>query len=338
MDDAFAIEVLGKFDEPWAIALLPGGDAALITERRGRLLLWRRGEPARSVAGVPEVDYGGQGGLGDVAVQATNDGKGPLVYLSWVEAGSGDTRGAVAARARLVLEGNPRLEALDLFWRQQPKVSGRGHFSHRFAFSANGATLYIASGDRQKMAPAQDPASDLGKIFRFGAGNPDRVTDVRDPVSLGHRNILGMKVDPQGRLWEVEHGPAGGDELNLVKQGANYGWPVVSEGDHYGGQEILPHSARPDLVAPALSWNPVIGPGDMIFYSGRMWPEWKDQVLIAGMVSQGLVRVRIAGETASEQARYPLGKRIRAITEAPDGSLLVLEDGTGGRLLRLSRK
>ncbi len=338
MGDAFAIEELARFDEPWAMAQITGTPFVLVTEKKGQLQLWQKGKPPLAVAGVPAVDYGGQGGLGDVAVQQLADGTGVMVYLSWVEAGDNDTRGAAAGRARLALGDAPRLEGLDVFWRQQPKVSGRGHYSHRFAFSANGSELYIASGDRQKMIPAQDPASDLGKIFRFGVGNPDRVTDARDPVSMGHRNILGLKFDAEGRLWDLEHGPAGGDELNLVKPGQNYGWPLVSQGNHYGGQSIPRHPTRPEFAGPAISWNPVIAPGDFIFYSGKMWPEWKGQVLIASLGTGGLVRVKIAGETASEEARYPLDNRIRSIAEAPDGSLLVLEDGEGGRLLRLTRK
>ena len=150
--------------------------------------------------------------------------------------------------------------------------------------------------------------------------------------------MLGLQFDAQGRLWDLEHGPAGGDELNLVRPGQNYGWPLVSDGDHYDGKPIPRHATRPDLAAPAISWNPVIAPGDFIFYSGKMWGEWKGQALIAGLKTLGLVRVRIDGEKAIEQARYPLGKRIREIREAGDGSLYVLEDGPGGRLLRLSRK
>lgn len=156
--------------------------------------------------------------------------------------------------------------------------------------------------------------------------------------SYGHRNVLGLKFDAQGRLWDLEHGPQGGDELNLVKPGQNYGWPLVSDGDHYGGKPIPRNRTRPDLAQSAISWNPVIAPGDFVFYSGKMWPEWRDQALIAGLGCECLVRVRIDGEKANEEARYPMGKRIREIAEAPDGSLLLLEDGEDARLLRLTRK
>ena len=335
----FTVTEIARFEEPWAMAFLPGTPLALVTERKGRLLLWEEGGEVREVTGVPPMDYGGQGGLGDVAVRMVTQGGAPrpMVYLSWAEAGAGDTRGAAAGRAWLALDGQPRLEGLDVFWRQSPKVTGRGHYSHRFAFSPDGAELFLASGDRQKMAPAQDPASDLGKIFRFGIGNPDRVTDARVTVSMGHRNMLGLAFDAQGRLWALEHGPRGGDELNLVRQGANYGWPLVSQGDHYDGRAIPRHATRPDLAPPALSWNPVIAPGGMVIYRGDLFPQWRGQALIAALGAQGLVRVAIEGDTpAREVARYDLGTRIRAIAEREDGSIWLLEDGPGARLLRLT--
>ena len=317
------------------MAFIPGTPYALITEKKGRLMFWEDGGAVREVGGVPQVDYGGQGGLGDVAL-SPNFAEDGLVYLTWAEAGPNDTRGAVAGRARLQLGESPRLGPIDIFWRQSPKVAGRGHYSHRLAFSPNGAELFIASGERQKMQPAQDPASDLGKIFRFGTGNPDRVTDVRDMVSMGHRNILGLAFDGQGRLWSLEHGPAGGDELNLIHEGGNYGWPVVSNGDHYDGKAIPRHATHPEFAAPALSWNPVIAPGGMIVYRGDLFPEWRGQAVIAALGAQGLVRVAIDGDKAREIARYSLGNRIRAIAEREDGSIWLLEDGVNARLLKLT--
>jgi glucose/arabinose dehydrogenase len=222
----------------------------------------------------------------------------------------------------------------------------RGHYSHRIAFSPDGKHLFVASGDRQKMQPAQDLRANLGKVVRLlpdGTPAPGNPFAAKGGVSaeiwsFGHRNVLGLRFDLEGRLWDLEHGPAGGDELNLVKPGTNYGWPLVSNGNHYSGKAIPRHASRPDLAAPAISWNPVIAPGDFLFYSGKLWPEWKGQALIAGLGSGGLVRVRIDGERAVEVARYPLGNRFREVVEAEDGSLYVLEDGPGGRLFRLTRK
>lgn len=346
MENAFKVEALGEFDEPWAMASIPGTNLMLISEKSGRLKVWEQGYPARDVAGVPTVDYGGQGGLGDVALSPDfqTDSR---IYLTWVEAGSNDTRGAVLGTALLDLSATaPRLYDLKVIWRQTHKVTGRGHYSHRIAFSPDGRHLFIASGDRQKFTPAQDLSNNLGKVLRLNldgtpaTGNPFAAKGGAGAEiwSYGHRNILGLKFDAEGQLWDLEHGPAGGDELNLVKPGQNYGWPLVSQGDHYSGEKIPRHATRPDLAAPAISWNPVIAPGDFIFYSGRMWLEWKGQALVAGMGSGGLVRVSIKGGKGTEQARYPLGNRIRGILEAPDGALLLLEDGEEGRLLRLSKK
>ncbi|MEQ1541922.1 MAG: PQQ-dependent sugar dehydrogenase [Novosphingobium sp.] len=343
---AFARTPIATFAEPWAMALLPGGEQALVTEKAGKLWLVSLEDGRKvPVAGVPGVDYGGQGGLGDVALAPDFAATG-LIYLTWAEAGQGDQRGAALGWATLVAGPTAQLAGLEVLWRQSPKVSGRGHYSHRIAFSPDGKYLFLASGERQKFAPAQDLSTNLGKILRLNrdgspaAGNPfaGRSDPGAEVWSYGHRNVLGLKFDAQGRLWDLEHGPQGGDELNLVKPGQNYGWPLVSDGDHYGGKPIPRNRTRPDLAQSAISWNPVIAPGDFVFYSGKMWPEWRDQALIAGLGCECLVRVRIDGEQAIEEARYPMGKRIREIVVAPDGALLVLEDGEDGRLLRLTRK
>lgn len=336
----FAVTPLATLDAPWAIAVLPRG-GVLVTEKAGKLKLVDG--TVKDVAGVPAVDFGGQGGLGDV-VLAPDYAKSGMIYLSWAEAGENDTLGAVIGRAKLVLGDVPRLEGLEIIWRQSPKVTGRGHYSHRIAFSPDGKLMFVASGDRQKMDPAQDLSVNLGKVLRLlpdgkpAPGNPfaEKGGVSAEIWSYGHRNILGLGFDPQGRLWDLEHGPAGGDELNLVEPGKNYGWPVVSEGDHYDGRDIPPHSSRPELTAPNISWTPVIAPGDMVFYSGKLFREWRGQLLIAGLANKGLVRVTIDGTKVTEAARYPLDKRIRDVAEAPDGSLLVIEDRDGGRLLKLT--
>lgn len=339
----FTTAEVAVFKQPWAMAFLPGTPYALVTERAGKLKLWQEGRPARDVAGVPAVDYGGQGGLGDV-VPAPDYAQSGLVYLSWAEAGDGDTRGAAVGRARLVLDGTPRLERLQVIWRQSPKVTGRGHYSHRIAFSPDGRYLFVASGDRQKMTPAQDLSVNLGKIVRLlpdgspAPGNPFASRGGVSPQiwSFGHRNILGLAFDPEGRLWDLEHGPAGGDELNLVDSSKNYGWPLVSDGDHYDGRPIPRHSSTDAYAKPAISWNPVIAPGDFIFYTGDAFPQWKGQALVAGMVVPAIVRVSIEGNTARELERIPFDNRLREIEQGPDGAIWLLEDGETGRLLKLS--
>ncbi|MCW1384256.1 PQQ-dependent sugar dehydrogenase [Novosphingobium sp. KCTC 2891] len=337
------IEDKAVFREPWAMAFLPGTPYALVTEKAGGLKLWQDGSPARDVAGVPKVDYGGQGGLGDVK-PAPDFAQSGTIYLTWVESGPADTRGAVLGRGRLVLDAAPRIEGLSVIWRQAPKVTGRGHFSHRIAFSPDGKYLFLSSGERQKFTPAQDLTVNLGKVLRLlpdgtpAPGNPfaDKGGVSAQIWSYGHRNLLGLKFDPQGRLWDLEHGPAGGDELNLVEPGRNYGWPLVSDGDHYDGKPIPRHKTRPDLAAPAISWNPVIAPGDFIFYTGDRFPAWKGQAIIAGMGSMGLVRVAIDGTKAREVERIGLDNRVREIEQGPDGAIWILEDSEEGRLRKLT--
>lgn len=339
----FTTATLATFDEPWAMALLPDG-RLLVTEKRGTLKLF---DPATrrsgTVDGVPAVAHGGQGGLGDIAVHPhfTDNGR---VYLSYAEAGPGDTRGAAVACARLVLDdkGGGRLADLDVIWRQVPKTGGQGHYGHRLLFGPDGK-LWISSSERQKFDPAQDMASNLGKIVRLnddGSVPADNPFAARGGVaaqvwSLGHRNVLGMDFDAQGRLWEVEMGPRGGDELDLVERGANYGWPLVSEGSHYSGRSIPGHATRPEFSAPKIAWTPVISPSSLLVYSGWRYPGWAGNAFIGGLSSKALVRVELDGDRAREAARYDMGQRIRAVEQAPDGLLWLLEDGKDARLLEL---
>ena len=245
----FAVTEVASFNEPWAMALLPD-KAWLVTEKAGHLRLLGADGSIGEVSGVPTVAYGGQGGLGDVVLHPRFADNG-LVYLSFVEPGEGDTRGAAVARARLVRDGSGgHLESLQVIWRQQPKVEGEGHFGHRLAFDRDGM-LFISSGERQKFDPAQDLQQNLGKILRLrddGAVPDDNPFAAQAGVAaqewtLGHRNPLGVAFDAQGRLWEIEMGPQGGDELNLIVRGRNYGWPLVSDGDLYDGRDI------PDLAS-----------------------------------------------------------------------------------------
>jgi glucose/arabinose dehydrogenase len=340
---AFTITPVAQFDEPWAFAFLPGTNMALITEMSGHLELWQDGGRVREVSGVPPVYRGGQAGLADVKL-APDFATSQMIYLSWVVAGEGQTRGAVVGRARLVLDGAPKLEDLQVIWRQTPMVTGDGQFSNRLAFSPDGKYLFVASGERQKLTPAQDMSGNLGKILRLlpdGTPAPGNPFAAKGGVTaqiwtLGHRNVLGLKFDAAGRLWGLEHGPKGGDELNLIKPGRNYGWPLVSEGDDYDGTPIPRHATRPDLAAPAMSWNPVIAPGDFIFYRGDRFPGWRGQAIVTAMKPAAIVRVAITGERAREVARVDMPTRIREIAESDDGTIWVLEDGKqpgSGRLL-----
>ncbi|QPC99499.1 PQQ-dependent sugar dehydrogenase [Qipengyuania soli] len=345
----FAKTAHGSFSQPWAEAFLPGTKLLFITEKAGTMkFVDTANGRLGTVTGLPNVDYGGQGGLGDVAFLPGEEAKGTTartIYLSWVEAGPSDTRGAVVGRGTLDCQQADEcaISKLAVIWRQTPKVSGRGHYSHRIAFSPDGKYLFVTSGDRQKFDPAQDTTNTLGSVVRLNldgtaaAGNPLEAqgSPSNQIWSWGHRNLLGVDFDAQGRLWEVEHGPAGGDELNLVKKGQNYGWPVRSNGDNYDGSDIPDHTADDGFAKPAVSWTPVIAPGNMTFYSGDLFPGLKGDLLIAGLSSEAIVRVRIDGESAREVTRYPMDNRVRSVIEGPDGALWVLEDGSDGRLLEL---
>ncbi len=351
----FDITPVTSFDEPWALAFLPDG-RLLVTEKKGTLFIVNQdGEKSRPVGGVPDVDYGGQGGLGDVALHPEFADNG-LIYLSYAEAGVGGTRGAAVMRA--VFNETDRggdLSDAEVIWRQYPKVVGYGHYGHRLFFDEEGY-LWISSGDRQKFTPAQDMQSNMGKILRLHADGsvPDDNPFVdyidQDPLvddegvygqiwSVGHRNPLGMTSDLEGRLWVIEMGPKGGDELNFIVRGGNYGYPIVSNGDHYDDREIPDHHTRPEFLAPAAWWTPVISPGDLMVYSGELFADWRGDLIAAGLSSAALVRIEIAGEDAREVERYPMGARIRSVAQGPDGALWVLEDERNtseGRLLKLT--
>jgi glucose/arabinose dehydrogenase len=353
---AFTTTRIARLEEPWAMTFLPDG-RVLVTEKRGALkIVSAEGGRIADVTGVPQVAYGGQGGFGDVVLHprfADN----ALVYVSFAEPGRGGEAGAAVARAKLALDssGGGKLEGLEVIWRQVPKVGGQGHYGHRIAFAPDGH-LYISSGERQKFDPAQDMNGNLGKIVRL---NDDGSVPADNPFasgksapsaaaasagegvsaqiwSLGHRNPLGLAFDPQGRLWNVEMGPRGGDELNLVERGANYGWPIVSNGDHYSGQPIPDHPTRPEFHAPAVFWNPVISPSSLMFYSGSEFPEWRGNAFIGGLSSQSLVRIEFQGASAREAERFAMGAEIRGVRQGPDGAIWLLQDGRDGRLLRLT--
>jgi glucose/arabinose dehydrogenase len=341
----FDVRPVAKLAEPWAMTFLPDG-RLLVTEKKSALKVVTTDGKIGNVTGTPTVDYGGQGGFGDVILHPKFADNG-WVYLSYAEAGDGDKRGAAVARAKLVLDdkGGGKLEGLTVIWRQEPKLDGRGHYGHRLLFAADGQ-LFISSGERQHFDPAQDMKSNLGKIVRLNddgslpKDNPfaDQGGVAAQVWTLGHRNPLGIAFDGAGKLWNVEMGPKGGDELNLVVRGDNYGYPIVSNGDHYNGKDIPDHPTRPEFHAPAVSWTPVISPSSFIIYSGKRFAEWNGDGLIGGLSSKALVRVEFSGNGAKEAARYDMGERIREVEQGPDGSLWLLEDGSGGRLLQLTPK
>lgn len=341
-DHPFTVRSVAEFREPWAMTFLPDG-RLLVTEKPGTLLLVDPAGTKVMVSGVPEVDFGGQGGLGDVVLHPEFASNG-LVYLSYAEAGDKGLRGAAVARGRLVFSGSEAaLEAVTVIWRQVPKMAGRGHYGHRMAFDSDGY-LFISSGERQAFDPAQDLDSNLGKIVRLyddGSVPNDNPFQGQGEIAaqvwtLGHRNPLGLAFDTDGRLWNHEMGPRHGDELNLVVRGRNYGYPLVSNGDHYSGEAIPDHDTRPDLEAPKLWWDPTIAPGGLMFYQGQRFEGWRGSAFIAGLASQALIRVVFDGIEAREAERFAMSERLREVEEGPDGAIWLLEDGVGGRLLELT--
>lgn len=332
---------VATLQSPWAMAFLPDG-RMLITEKPGTLrIVTQAGAKSAPIAGVPTVAFSGQGGLQDV-VPHPGFANNRLVYWSYAESGTGGSGLAVARGALVEDAGGARLTNVEVIWRQTPKLSGNQQFGGRLAFAPEG-TLFITAGDRVAITRVQDLGTTIGKIVRINddgsvpAGNPFATTaGARSELwSIGHRNPYGLAFDAAGRLWESEMGPAGGDELNLIVAGRNYGWPNVSNGNNYDGSNIPDHSPGDGYEAPSVSWSPVIAPGGMIIYSGTLFAAWKGDALLAGLQSQGLVRVHLDGATAAEAQRIPLGTRIRDVEQGPDGAIWVLEDAANGRLMRL---
>jgi glucose/arabinose dehydrogenase len=332
--------VASGLDHPWGLAFLPDG-RMLVTERPGRLrLVSADGKVSQALEGVPRVLAQGQGGLLDVAL-APDFAASRLVYLSFAEPGEGGASTAVA-RGRLN-DAATALEGTQIVFRQLPKVSGGMHFGSRLAFSRDGK-LFVTMGDRGKFDPAQDLSVHIGKIVRL---NPDGSVPQDNPFvgrgnaraeiwSYGNRNVQAAAIHPEtGALWEAEHGPRGGDELNIAEAGKNYGWPLVSWGRHYDGRDIPNPPTRPDLAGSVHQWTPVIGASGMAFYTGDAFPAWRGSVLVGGLVSQGIVRVTLEGARMTGEERLSLGARIRDVRQGPDGFVYALTDADNGRLLRL---
>ena len=341
----YQLSTIAQFNEPWAITSLKDG-RLLITERKGKLQLFDpQTQQKVEVKGLPKVAYGGQGGLGDIALHP-QFAQNHQVYISYAAAGQGGY-GAVVARGELDLSNakDPQLKNLKTIWQQVPKVQGQGHYGHRLLFGSDGK-LWISSGERQKFDPAQDMQSNLGKILRLNddgtpaSGNPFMTQGeiAKQVWSLGHRNPLGIAFDHKAQLWVAEMGPKGGDELNMVVKGDNYGYPFVSNGDHYDGKDIPDHNTRPEFKAPEISWTPVISPSSLIFYKGNQFPAWKNKALIGGLSSKAIIVVDTEMKPMKEVQRLDIKQRIRGLLEAEDGAIWVLEDGKNARLLKMTAK
>jgi aldose sugar dehydrogenase len=371
----FTTSEITTFDHPWAMAFLPGSNTAIVNEKPGHIWLvdvsTGRKQP---VSGAPAVIYHEQGGLLDVVAApgfATNN----EIYLTYSEPSANGGAGLALARARLVRDASgARLDGLQVIWRDPGGGQG-GQFGAIVAFAPDGQSLFLSSGERQRFTPAQDASQPIGKILHLtldgkpAPGNPwagkagSAMVTLTDPPedteaakhaygrafkwpgpnltpaetwSLGHRNPYGLAFAPDGRLWSTEMGPRGGDELNLILPGKNYGWPLVSEGKNYNGVPILPHSSRPDMAAPKLYWVPSVSPTSLIFYSGNMFPDWKGDALIGSMSTAFLIHVRVRGDQAKALEQWDLGFRIRFVGEGPEGAVYLLGDGPSGKLTRLT--
>ena len=342
----FQVTPVADFDHPWAMSFLPDG-RMLVTEKKGEMLLVSAdGRQRRTVATIP-VDTAGQGGLMDV-VPAPDFARSGRVYFTYSAAGEGG-KGVVLARALLDRQpGAERLRSIEAIYRAHPFVEGNGHYSGRIAFSPDGRYLFLTAGERQKFTPAQDPKASLGKVLRLtldgkpAPGNPLAAKGFAPEIwSYGHRNLLGIAFDVHGNLWEQEMGPKGGDELNLIRPGLNYGYPNVSNGDHYDGRPIPDHKPGDGYEAPKVWWNPVISPGGLMIYSGSLFPQWRGDAFIGGLSSKALVRVDLNGTEAAKGDQWDMGARIREVEQGPDGAIYVLEDGddgSQGRMLKLTPK
>ena len=373
----FTMTTVATFELPWRLAFLPDG-RMLITEKVGPVwLASAQGQKIAPLANTPPVYWQGQNGMLGVFVSphyATDQS----IYLTYAEPGDYGG-GLALARAKLTATANAaRLENFEVIWRQLPKGKG-GQEGAQVAFSPDGQYLFLTVGDRQRFTPAQDPDQPEGKILRLtldgkpAPGNPNfgktgaATIPLIDPPSdteaaktakvvstytfsgpnltpaetwtSGHRTPYGMAFSPTGELWEVEHGPRGGDELNLIEKGRNYGWPLVGYAPNYNGVPVPNPDTRPDLAKPAIYWTPVIAPGNLMFYTGAMFPQWQGSALIGGMGSQTLNRIVFDGKGGAKTAeRWPVGKRVRDVEQGPDGSLWILEDANPGALIHVTPK
>jgi aldose sugar dehydrogenase len=374
---AFNMVQVTTLSLPWKIAFLPDG-RMLITEKVGGMQLVTQQGTKTPVTGTPAVLWRGQGGMLGVYL-SPHYAKDHNVYLTYSEPGEPGGSSLALARAQLKIgQDTASLEGLTVIWRDGERGDG-GQFGAEVAFSPDGKYLFLSSGDRQRMTPAQDPNQPLGKILRLtldgkpAPGNPmagktgTPTVPVIDPPAnteeaktapvvrtytfpgsnltpsetwaTGIRTPYGLAFAPDGRLWELEHGPRGGDELNLIEPGKNYGWPLVSYGHNYDGVPIPSPDTRPDLAKPVIYWVPVIAPGNMVFYKGAMFPQWNGSALVSGLISKVLIRITFDGKGGAQTAeRWDVGHRIRDVEVAPDGAVWMIEDAKPGGLFRLTPK
>jgi glucose/arabinose dehydrogenase len=373
----FTLTQITTLKLPWRIAFLPDG-RMLITEKVGGLWLVTQQGAKTPVSNIPAVLFKGQGGMLGVFVSPHYDSD-HSVYLTYSEPGKPGGSSLALAKAQLKLgKDAASLENLKVIWRDGERGKG-GQFGAAVAFSPDGKYLYLTVGDRQRMTPAQDPNQPLGKILRLtldgkpAAGNPmagktgAASVPVIDPPknteaaktapvirtyrfpgpnltpsetwSMGHRTPYGLAFAPDGRLWEVEHGPQGGDELNLIEPTKNYGWPLVSYAVNYDNTPIPSPDTRPDLTKPVIYWTPIIAPGNLMFYHGAMFPQWNGSALISGLASEAILRITFDGKGGAKPAeRWEVRHRVRDVEVAPDGALWLLEDENPGGVFRVTPK
>ncbi|MEO0486316.1 MAG: PQQ-dependent sugar dehydrogenase [Pseudomonadota bacterium] len=325
--------VLRGLDEPWGFGFLPSGEV-VITERDGRVLLLRPGEGVEEVSGAPDVVSRGQGGLLDVLVPRDFDRTRELYFTYAKRQGLGGA-GTAVAKARLRDDGRALLDVETIFEAREGSSGGR-HFGSRLVEARDG-TLYLTIGDRGDRPSAQDLSNENGAVVRIARdgsiprGNPFADGGGQPGIwSYGHRNPQGMAMDADGNIWTVEHGAAGGDEINLIARGANYGWPVISYGRHYSGARIGVGTEAAGMAQPEFYWDPSIAPSGMMIYSGALWPEWAGDIFVGSLKFDMISRLE-RGSTVREAERLESDEtlRVRDIREAPDGSIWFLSVGQG---------
>ncbi|MGO4735349.1 PQQ-dependent sugar dehydrogenase [Bosea sp. 2KB_26] len=333
--------VASGLEHPWGLAFLPDG-RMLVTEKPGRLrLVSAAGEISRPIAGVPSVMARGQGGLLDVALDP-QFAQNRLIYLSFAEPRA-NGNGTSVARGRLNA-GGTALEGMSVIFRQMPTINSNMHFGSRLVFDRTGA-LFVTVGDRfSQRDQAQNPGNHLGKVLRISpegkaaAGNPKKEGWQPEIWSIGHRNVQGATLHPEtGQLWTAEHGARGGDEINTPKAGLNYGWPVITYGVDYSGAKIGEGTSKPGMEQPLFYWDPSIAPSGATFYTGQIWPAWKNSLFVGALAGQTLIRLSTQGETVTGEERLltTLNERIRDVRQGPDGYLYLLSDDANGKILRV---